>query len=133
MKKRNLINLLLVIIAVVVVALCAFSVRLDASADKVTVLQADGITCGNCTAAITRALQKEQGVAAVAVDEAAGRVVVGFDSKAVTPEIMANRVSATGYGCRVMLVQNIDEYRSASGDLKAGPAARKCCCAKNRK
>ncbi len=83
MRKRNPVNLLLVVAAVFLVAVFAFSVRLEASADRVTVLTADGITCGGCVARINRALEAEHGVASVSVDEAAGRVVVAHDSRAV--------------------------------------------------
>ncbi len=132
MVKTKFVNLLLVIAAVLVVAVFAFSVRLEAAADSVTLLKADGITCGNCAAAISKALEAEKGVASVTVDESAGKVVVGYDSKAVTPEALSNRVTSTGYGCRILQVQTMAEYRLASGGEVPARPAKGCCCSKNR-
>jgi mercuric ion binding protein len=128
MGKRNLVNLLLVVATVLLVAGFAFSVRLEASADRVTVLKADGITCAGCLARITRAIEAEPGVASVSVEEAAGRVVIGYDSQAVTPEAMAKRVTAVGYGCQVLQTQTTEEYRKTSGSAVPVRRARQCCC-----
>ena len=128
MRKRNPVNLLLVVAAVFLVAVFAFSVRLEASADRVTVLTADGITCGGCVARINRALEAEHGVASVSVDEAAGRVVVAHDSRAVTPEVLSKRVTVAGYGCRVLQTQTAEEYRKTSGSAVPARPARQCCC-----
>ena len=128
MGKRNLVNLLLVIAAVLLVVVFAFSVRLQASADRVTVLKADGITCAGCVARIAKALEAEQGVASVSVDEAAGRVVIAHDSQAATPEALAKRVTAAGYGCRVLQTQTFEDYRkTSSGTLPVRPT-RRCWC-----
>lgn len=128
MGKRNLVNLLLVVVAILLVAVFAFSVRLEASADRVTVLKADGITCAGCVARIARALEAEQGVASVSVEEAAGRVVIGYDSQAVTSEALAQRVTKAGYGCRVLQTQTAEEYRKTSGSAVPARPARQCCC-----
>jgi len=128
MGKRNLVNPLLVIVAVLLVAVFAFSVRLRASADRVTVLKAEGITCAGCVARIARTLESEHGVASVSVDEAAGRVVVAHDSRAVTPEVLSKRVTVAGYGCRVLQTQTAEEYRKTSGSAVPARPARQCCC-----
>jgi mercuric ion binding protein len=127
MGKRNVVNLLLVVAAVLLVAVFAFSVRLEASADRVTVLKADGITCAGCVTRIARALEAEQGVASVSVEEAAGRVVIGYDSQAATPEALAKRVTAAGYGCRVLQTQTAEEYQRTTGSAIPARPARRCC------
>jgi periplasmic mercuric ion binding protein len=132
MEERNKINLLLVTAAVLVIVVFAFSVRLEASADRVTVLKADGITCASCVAAINKALAAEQGVASVSVEEAAGRVVIGYDSSAVAPEALAKRVTAAGFGCRVIQTQTAEEYRKSSGSAIPVRPARQCCCGMDR-
>jgi periplasmic mercuric ion binding protein len=128
MGKRNLVNLLLVVAAVFLVAVFAFSVRLEASPDRVTILKADGITCAGCVARITRALEAEHGVASVSVDKTAGRVVIGYDSRAVTPEVLSKMVTVAGYGCRVLQTQTAEEYRKTSGSAVPVRPARQCCC-----
>ena len=128
MRTRNFVNLLLIVAAVALMAIFAFSVRLEASADRVTVLKADGITCGNCAARIARALEAEQGVASVSVDDSAGRVIIGYDSKAVTPETLANRVTSAGYCCRILQTQTFEEYRKSSGGAVTVRPTRRSCC-----
>ena len=128
MRKRNPVNLLLILAAVMLVAVFAFSVRLEASADRVTVLKADGITCASCVTRIARALEAEQGVASVSVKEAAGWVVISYDSQAATPDALAKRVTAAGYGCRVLQTQTFEEYRKTSGGALPPRSARRCWC-----
>lgn len=132
MRKSKLLNPLLVMAAVLVVALFAFSVRLKASADKMMVLKADGITCGSCVASISRALKAEKGVASVAVDVATGRVLVGYDSKFAAPEALASRVASAGYRSHILQVQTIGEFRTSSGGELPFSTSRGCCCAKSK-
>jgi hypothetical protein len=125
MQKKNLVNLLLVAAAVSLVAAFAFSVRLEA-ADRVAILKGEGITADGA-ARIVRALEGEQGVASVAVDNSSGRVIVGYDSWAVAPETLAKRVAAAGYGCRLLQIQTFEEYRNTPGAIPLRPS-RRCCC-----
>jgi len=45
-----------------------------------TELKIDGMTCGHCTAAVKKALEKVAGVSAATVDLAAGRAQVAGDA-----------------------------------------------------
>ncbi|HEY6872714.1 MAG TPA: heavy metal-associated domain-containing protein [Geobacteraceae bacterium] len=128
MEKKNLVNLLLVVAAVLLLAVFALSVRLEALADRVAVMKADCIARAGCVAGIARVLEAEHGVASVSVDEAAGRVVIGYDSQAVTPEALVKRVTAAGYGCRVLQTQTFEEYRKTSGGALPVRPTRKCWC-----
>ena len=115
MDRGKLLNLLLIVASVLVVTFFALSVRLEASPDTVTVMQADGIACERCAAVIAKALEAEKGVASVSVDAATGRVVVGYDSKNVGPEVLTSRVTTAGYACRILRTQTAAAYRTESG------------------
>jgi len=124
----------IVFAAVIVVVLCAFAVRLEASADSVAVLRAQGMTCGSCAGKIEKTLGKQAGVARVQVDVDAGKVVVGFDSRTVRPEILAERVTGVGYGCSILQVLTPEEYRAQTGSTTAfvrqGGGCGGGCCGK---
>lgn len=128
MGKRNLTNLLLVIAVMLMLTLLGFSVRLEASPDTVTVLNAAGITCEGCVNGISRALKSEGGVSSVAVDAATGRVVVGHDAKAVNPETLTARAAGAGYACRVLRSLPVAAYRREAGDDAVPRQGRGCCC-----
>lgn len=125
MRKSTGSTVMVVVAAVLLVGL-AFSERLEAAADRMTILKADGMSCGRCAATVTGALEKEPGVSSVSVEVAAGTVAVGYDSKVVTPETLATRVTASGYQSRVMQVQALDEQKS--GDKGSAPARVGCSC-----
>lgn len=130
MEKRKILNILLIgVIAVVLVAF-AFTVRVRASADSYAVLKTAGMTCGSCSDKISRALQKEKGVASVKVDVDQGVVVVGYDSKAQRPEAFAERVSGIGYGSRVMGVMTPQQYQKIAGGAAAAQPPGCACCSK---
>ncbi|HEY6006694.1 MAG TPA: heavy-metal-associated domain-containing protein [Geobacteraceae bacterium] len=135
MGKRRLINLVLLGVALVLVLVCAFSVRIEAAADRVAILKATGMSCGSCAGQITKALEREAGVASVSVDLERGRVVVGYDSKKAGPEGLATCVKRCGFGSSVLQVVSADDYRRATGidPGTQGGLARCSCCQKNRK
>lgn len=120
--------------AVIVVVLCAFAVRLEASADSVAVLRAQGMTCGSCAGKIEKTLGTAAGVATVQVNVGAGEVVVGFDSRTVRPEILAKRVTGAGYGCSILQVLTPEQYRAQTGSTTAfvrqGGGCGAGCCGK---
>lgn len=132
MNRKTLINSLLITAAVVVVVVCAFSVRTDASFDSVAVLRTLGMTCGSCAVRIEKTLKAEGGVEAVNVDVGGGQVVVGYDSKRVRPERIAEKVTGTGYGSSILQVLTADEYRTMNGrGVRAAAAGGGCgggCC-----
>ena len=76
--KNKAFNAFLVLTVVVVLGVCAFYVRVGATADAVVVLKSSGMTCGSCAAKITKALQNERGVAATEVDLEGGWVIAGY-------------------------------------------------------
>lgn len=107
-----------------------------AKADSVAVLKAQGITCGSCAGRIEQALKEKAGVAAVEVDIDAGRVIVAYDAKAVTPGQLAESVTAVGYGSSVLQTLPADQYRAVAGASagaragRAGGCGGKNCCGK---
>lgn len=115
MKKRNAVNSLLVLAAVVVVGIFAFSVRLEASANSVAILRAHGMTCGSCASKIEQSLKGTKGVASVQVNVSDGEVVVGYDSNHVRPEAIAEQIAGSGYGCSIIQVLTPEQYASMTG------------------
>lgn len=133
MERKKLANLFLVVLALVVVAIFAFAVRLEAAADAVVVLKANGMTCGSCAGRIEKALKERPGVASVEVDVEAGQVVVGYDSKLAEPGKLASGVTGIGFGCSVLQVMTAEEYRAATGKEMGGrPVKGGCGCCYNK-
>lgn len=132
MASRRWINGTLILVACLVVSVFAFSVRIEASPDAVAVLQTHGMTCGSCAARIEKALKMQGGVASVQVDVDAGRVVIGYDSKRVRPETIAERVTGTGYGSSLLQVLTPEQYKAMTGRniavSKAGSGCGGGCC-----
>lgn len=131
-RKRNATNTLLVLAAAVIVGLLAFSVRLEASANSVAILRAQGMTCGGCASRIEQALKGTKGVTSVQVNVDAGQVVVGYDSNQVNPEAIAERVTGSGYGCSVIQLLTPEQYASMTGQnlaevKKRGGCGGRCC------
>lgn len=128
-KKKKIINVALVVVAVTVIAVMGLFVKVSDAADKVAVLKAFGMTCGSCSDKIVKALSTEQGVGSVVVNVDSGEVVVNFDSKQTAPERLAAKVTATGYGSSVTQVLTTEEYAAASGNkyMKLPRKGCKCC------
>jgi len=134
MTKKNVLNMLAVVAAVLLMGVFAFTVRLEAAADAVAVLKTTGMTCGSCAAKIEGALKGSGGVSSVEVDVATGTVMVGYDSRQATPDALAGVVTSTGYGCAVAQVITPEQYQSLRGETKTARAGG-CgggCCPKNR-
>lgn len=136
--KLTIQNVLLIVIAVTVLAVFAFSVKLEASADSVVVLKTLGMTCSSCSERIDKLLHAQQGVAATEVDVAAGRVTVWYDSKRAAAERLAQVVTGIGYGSSILVKVSAEEYRAATGRtgmVMANAASSGCgggCCAGNK-
>jgi copper chaperone len=62
-----------------------------------TTLKIDGMTCGHCVAAVTRALESAEGVASATVDLQAGRAVVEYDETRTRPDVLTSVVMDEGY------------------------------------
>lgn len=115
MRAKNIGTTLLIITVVTLLVVLAFHVRIGATADSVVVLKTTGMTCGSCSRKITKALEREKGVAVTEVDVDGGWVIVGYDTKAVQPEKLAQKVSETGFGSNVYAVLTPEEYRQVTG------------------
>jgi len=135
LRKRNVINMLLILAATVVVGVFAFSVRLEASANSVAILRAQGMTCGSCASRIEQVLKEVKGVASVQVNVDGEQVVVGYDANQVQPETIAERVTGSGYGSSIIQVVTPDQYASMTGKSmaavrKGGGCGSGCCGSK---
>jgi copper chaperone CopZ len=113
--KNKILNLIMTVAAVILLSVLALYVRVGATADAVAVLRATGMTCSSCSDQITRALESLRGVAVTEVDVANGWVVVGYDSKAVRPEALAEKVSSTGFGSSLQAVMTPERYQQMTG------------------
>ncbi len=115
MKKRNVVNIMLLLTVIGLLAAGAMFVRIRPIGDRVAVLSAAGITCDRCGSAIEGALRAKKGVAAVEVDVAGGRVVVAYDSKATGPTAISSTVGCLGYRNTVTRCLSAEEYRKLTG------------------
>lgn len=115
MKFRNIINSILITTAAVFLVTLAFYVRTGATADSIAVLKTTGMTCGSCSNKITAALGEQEGVAVTEVDVAGGWVLVGYDTKAVTPWILAEKISGAGFGSNVHQVLTPEQFKQITG------------------
>ena len=106
---------LLVIIAITLLVVFAFRVRIGATADSIAVLKTTGMTCGSCSSKITKALEALQGVAVTEVDVEGGWVVVGYDTKTVKPQVLAEKVSSAGFGSNVHQVLTPEQFKQITG------------------
>ena len=107
--------MLLVIVAVTILVVLAFHVRIGATADSITVLRTSGMTCSSCSSKITKALESLKGVAVTEVDVEGGWVVVGYDTKAVKPEALAAQVNSTGFDSNVHMVLTPEQFKQITG------------------
>ena len=127
MKYKTL-NACLLLAVLVIMGVCAFFVRVAATADAVVVLKTSGMTCGSCIAKVTRALQNERGVAATEVDLEGGLVIAGYDSKQVAPERLAQRVVAIGFASSVQTLLTPQQFKKIVGrDIGKTSAGSACC------
>jgi len=127
MNRRNIINAILILVSVTMLVLLAFRVRPGATADAVAVIRTAGMTCGSCSEKITRALSREKGVAVTEVDVAGGWVVVGYDTKAVKPESLSEKITGAGYGSTIQAVLTPEQFRQITGrDIGKSSSAGGC-------
>lgn len=128
MNTNRMHTFLLVIAAVTLLVALAFHVRIGAMADAVAVLKTMGMTCGGCSEKITLGLETLKGVAATEVNVDGGWVIVAYDSKAVRPEDLAEKVRATGYASNVYDVVTPEAFRKIAGrDVGQHAASAKGC------
>ena len=126
--KNKAVNTCLVLAVLVLLGVCAFWVRVGATADSVVVLKTAGMTCGACSAKVTKALQIERGVAATEVDLAGGWVIAGYDSKQVAPERLAQRVTGAGFASSIQTVLTPEQFRKLAGRNIGQQSSGSGCC-----
>lgn len=115
MNAKKLSTSCLVVAAITVLMVFAFSVRIGSTADAVAVLKTTGMTCDSCSSKVTTALESVKGVAVTEVDVAGGLVIVGYDTKTVKPESLAEKVSGTGFNSKVSEVLTLEQFSQRTG------------------
>lgn len=131
MRAKNIITTLLVVAAVSLLVLLGLRVRVGATADSVAVLKTSGMTCGSCSTKISKALESLRGVAVTEVDVNGGWVIVGYDTKTVRPEALAEKVSTTGFGSSLYTVVTPEQFKRMTGrDIGQNVASSGGCCGK---
>ena len=133
MKNRT-VNVVILVAAVTLLSVFAFYVRIGATADSVAVLKTTGMTCGSCSSKISKELEALKGVAVTEVDVEGGWVIVGYDTKAVKPEALAEKVSGAGFGSNVHQVLTPEQFKQITGrDIgkKASPSGGCGVCESN--
>ncbi|MDD2900159.1 MAG: heavy-metal-associated domain-containing protein [Desulfuromonadaceae bacterium] len=126
--KSNLITIVIVSMAITLLSVLGFHVRVGSTVDSVAVLRTTGITCGSCSAKITKVLETLKGVAITEVDVDGGWVVVGYDSKTVNPVNIANTVTGAGFGSTVNQVLTPELFKLMSGrDIGTNTISSGCC------
>ena len=115
MTTKKVTTTLLVLISVTMLIALGFRVSIGATADSITVLKTTGMTCGSCSSKITKALESLKGVAVSEVDVEGGWVVVGYDTKTVKPEALAEKVNSTGFVSNVHMVLTPEQFKQITG------------------
>ena len=127
--KANAVIISFVVGTVVLLAVLALYVRVGSTADSVAVLKTAGMTCGSCSGIITTALQGVKGVAVAEVDIEGGWVVVGYDTKSVKAETLAEKVSASGFVSAVHRILTPEQFKQITGrDIEKNSASNSGCC-----
>lgn len=127
--NNRIVNIALVLVAATLLTLLALRVRVGATADSVAVLKTAGMTCGSCSGKITKALETMNGVAATEVDLEGGWVIVGYDTKTVKPEALAEKVNKAGFGSSVNMVLSPEQFKKMTGrDIGRKAGSGPGCC-----
>lgn len=128
MNAKRISTSILVIAAVTILVVFAFRVRIGATADSVAVLKTTGMTCGSCSSKVTKALELVKGVAVTEVDVNGGWVIVGYDTKTVKPESLAQKVTGTGFSSKVSEVLTPEQFKKLTGRNVGQDAAQSSGC-----
>ncbi len=60
----------------------------------------EGLTCGDCSTKVTKALTEVEGVLAAAVDYQSGEALIAFDSSKTSAEALLKVIEKTGYAAK---------------------------------
>lgn len=115
MIRKNRITIALIIVAVAIVAVFGFFVRIGPTADMVVALDTAGMTCGACNEKITETLMTAAGVASVGVNVQSGKVLVGYNSQKTNPKTLAGVVTAKGYRSTVVGMMSAGDFTRLTG------------------
>lgn len=115
MKFSKLITCSIIAASVALLGVLALHVRTGTTADSVAVLRTSGMTCGSCSSKITKALEALKGVAVTEVDIDGGWVLVGYDTKSVTPWVLAEKVNGTGFTSNVHQILTPEQFKQITG------------------
>ncbi len=137
MVAKNISTTFLVITVIALLVVLAFHVRIGATADSIAVLRTTGMTCGSCSSKISKALESLKGVAVTEVDIEGGWVIVGYDTKALKPEALAEKVKGAGFGSNVHVVLTPEQFKQITGRNLGQKTAKSsgcggCCGAKKQ-
>jgi copper chaperone CopZ len=128
LMKNRIVNLVILASAVTLLSILAFYVKSGVTADSVAVLKTSGMTCGSCSNRISTALEGVKGVADTEVDVEGGWVVVGYDTKSVKPEALAEKVNGAGFVSKLHQVLTPEQFKQITGrdiGMKT-PSSRGC-------
>jgi len=129
MNAKTISSSVLVVLVISLLVFLAFHVRTRVTADSIAVLRTTGMTCSSCSTKITAALESLKGVAVTEVDVTGGWVIVGYDTKTVKPETLAEKVRSTGFASMVQNVVTPEQFRQITGRNVGQDAAQsKGCC-----
>lgn len=127
--KNKTMNIVIIVSVITLLSVMAFYVKIGATADSVAVLKTSGMTCGSCSSKISTALEALKGVAVTEVDVNGGWVVVGYDTKDIKPESLAEKVSGAGYGSNVHMVLTPEQFKEITGrQIGAKTTQKSGCC-----
>ena len=76
----------------------------ESSAEKV-VIPVTGMTCAACQGRVQRTLSKSPGVVDASVNLMMGNATVAYDPATTSPEVLVERIRATGYGAELPRVE----------------------------
>lgn len=133
--KIGLVEKVLIALSVLVVlGSFAFAIAARSKPDSVVVLKTLDMTCGSCAVTIEKTLLGKPGVGEVAVDVGAAQVVVIYDARATSPEMLATAVTAAGYRSGIVQNLSLERYREITGQngsdkkplIKIG-CGKECC------
>lgn len=128
MKFNKIINFSIISVAVAFLTTLAFHVNAKTDADSIAILNTTGMTCASCSNTISTVLEASKGVALTEVDVEGGWVIVGYDTKTVTPERLVEKVRGAGFGSTVHRILTPQQFKQITGkDLgKEASPSRGC-------
>jgi copper chaperone CopZ len=114
-SRFKIANCILAVTAAVVLVVLAFHVKADVRPDSVAILKTSGMTCGSCSKLIRTGLETVKGVAVTEVDVEGGWVIVGYNTQAVKPETLADKVRESGFSSTVYAVLTPEQFKKTTG------------------